>query len=74
MAYESRSGQGAYCARTPATRGPSANPAKFALVINLNKRFSHRYILGGNYTFAHATDNQLGIFSLPSDSFVGHGL
>jgi hypothetical protein len=53
------------------TFGPWYEGKYDALVLNLNKRFSHRYILGGNYTFAHATDNQLGIFTLPSDSFVG---
>lgn len=53
------------------TFGPFYKGKYDALIINLNKRFSRRYILGGNYTFAHATDNQLGIFTLPSDSFVG---
>ena len=53
------------------TFGPFYNGTYNALVINFNTRFSRRYILGGNYTFAHAIDNQLGIFTLPSDSFVG---
>jgi hypothetical protein len=53
------------------TFGPWYKGKYDALIINFNKRFSRRYILGGNYTFAHATDNQLGIFALPSDSFVG---
>ena len=42
-----------------------------ALVINFNKRFSHRFLLGASYTYAHATDNSLGINSAPSDSFIG---
>jgi hypothetical protein len=41
------------------------------LTVAFTKRFSHHYALGGSYTYAHATDNSLGITTLPSDSFVG---
>jgi|GEM_PF-320972 len=53
------------------TFGPWYKGQYDALVLDFNRRFGSRFLLGGNYTFAHATDNQLGIFSLPSDSFVG---
>lgn len=53
------------------TFGPFYEGTYDAVTINFNKRFSSRFLLGANYTFAHATDNQLGIQSLPSDSFVG---
>lgn len=53
------------------TFGPFFEGTYDALVVNFNKRFSRRFTLGGYYTFAHATDNQLGIDTLPSDSFVG---
>jgi hypothetical protein len=53
------------------TFGPWYKGKYDALVINFDRRLSHRFLLGGNYTFAHATDNQLGINTLPSDSFVG---
>lgn len=53
------------------TFGPWYKGTYDALVINFNKRFSRRFILNGNYAFANETDNQLGINSLPSDSFVG---
>ena len=53
------------------TFGPFYKGKYDALTVNFVKRFSHRFQLGGNYTFAQATDNQLGIQSLPSDSFVG---
>jgi hypothetical protein len=42
-----------------------------ALIINFNKRFSRRFILGANYTFSNATDNSLGIGTNPSDNFIG---
>ena len=54
-----------------ATFGPFFEGTYDALVVNFNKRFSRRFTLGGYYTFAHATDNQLGIDTLPSDSFIG---
>jgi len=53
------------------TFGPWYEGTYDAMIVNFNKRFSRRFLLGGNYTFAHATDNQLGINPLPSDSFVG---
>jgi outer membrane receptor protein involved in Fe transport len=53
------------------TFGPWYKGKYDALVINFDRRLSRRFLLGGNYTFAHATDNQQGINTLPSDSFVG---
>jgi len=53
------------------TFGPFFEGRYDALIINFNKRFNRRFILGANYTFANATDNSLGIGSLPSDSFIG---
>ena len=53
------------------TFGPWYKGTYDAMIINFNKRFSRRFQVGANYQFAHATDNQLGIFSLPSDSFIG---
>lgn len=62
----------------PFTQGPVQTFGPFyegqydALVVNMNKRLSRRFLIGANYTFANATDNSLGILSLPSDSFVGY--
>ena len=53
------------------TFGPFYEGQYDALVINVNKRYSHRFLLGASYTYAQATDNSLGINSNPSDSFVG---
>jgi outer membrane receptor protein involved in Fe transport len=53
------------------TFGPFYEGTFDALVLNFNKRFSRRFLLGANYTWARARDNQLGINTLPSDSFVG---
>jgi hypothetical protein len=53
------------------TFGPWYEGVYDALVISFNKRFSRRFTLGGNYAYAKETDNQLGIDTLPSDSFVG---
>ena len=53
------------------TFGPFYEGDYNALIVNFNKRFSRRFLLGANYTFANATDNSLGIDSLPSDSFIG---
>lgn len=53
------------------TYGPFYEGDYDALVLNLHKRFSNRYTLGASYTFASATDNNLGVSTLPSDSFVG---
>ncbi|MGI8786227.1 MAG: TonB-dependent receptor [Pyrinomonadaceae bacterium] len=53
------------------TFGPFYKGRYDALIINFNKRFSRRYQIGANYTFAKATDNSRGINATPSDSFVG---
>jgi hypothetical protein len=53
------------------TFGPFYEGTYDAITVNFNKRFSRGFLLGANYTWANATDNQLGIQSLPSDSFVG---
>lgn len=53
------------------TYGPFFEGKYDALVINFNKRFSRRFLLGANYTYAKATDNSLGIGASPSDSFIG---
>lgn len=53
------------------TFGPFYEGKYDALIINFNRRFSRRFQLGANYTFAKATDNSLGIDSAPSDSFIG---
>ena len=53
------------------TFGPWYEGVYDALILNFNKRFSRRFTLSGHYAYAKETDNQLGINSLPSDSFVG---
>ena len=53
------------------TFGPWYDGTYDALVIGFNRRFTRRFQLSGSYAFANETDNQLGITSLPSDSFVG---
>jgi hypothetical protein len=53
------------------TFGPWYEGEYDALIVNFNKRFSRRFALSANYAYAQETDNQLGIDSLPSDSFVG---
>ena len=53
------------------TFGPFFRGRYDGLVLSLNKRLSHRYLLGANYTWAHATDNSLGVFTLPTDNFIG---
>jgi Carboxypeptidase regulatory-like domain/TonB dependent receptor-like, beta-barrel/TonB-dependent Receptor Plug Domain len=53
------------------TFGPFYKGKYEALVVSLNKRFSNRYLLGANYTYAKATDNSLGIFTPPTDNFIG---
>lgn len=53
------------------TFGPFYEGTYDALVIDFRKRFSRRFGLGASYTYADATDNSIGIESLPSDSFVG---
>jgi outer membrane receptor protein involved in Fe transport len=75
LAFESRVTGRTFLEPFPAgpirTFGPWYEGTYDALVINFNKRFNRRFLLGANYTYAHATDNQLGINTLPSDSFVG---
>jgi hypothetical protein len=53
------------------TFGPFYEGEYDAVVIDFRKRFSQRFALGASYTWADATDNVIGIESLPSDSFVG---
>lgn len=53
------------------TFGPFYEGSYDALIVNFNKRFSRRFFLGANYTFANATDNSLGIGANPSDNFIG---
>jgi carboxypeptidase family protein/TonB-dependent receptor-like protein len=53
------------------TFGPFFEGKYDALIVNFNTRFSRRFLLGANYTFAKATDNSIGIGALPSDSFIG---
>ena len=53
------------------TFGPWYKGVYDGLVVSFNKRLSHRFILNGDYAYARETDNQLGINSLPSDSFIG---
>lgn len=54
-----------------ATFGPFFEGKYDALVLNFTKRFSNRYLLGANYTYAKATDNSLGIFTPGTDQFIG---
>ena len=53
------------------TFGPFFKGRYDGLVLSFNKRLSNRYLLGASYTFAKATDNSLGIFTLPTDNFIG---
>ena len=53
------------------TFGPWYEGTYNGLVISFTRRFARRFLLSGNYAFADETDNQLGIDTLPSDSFVG---
>ncbi|HEX3251543.1 MAG TPA: TonB-dependent receptor [Pyrinomonadaceae bacterium] len=53
------------------TFGPWYEGSYDGFVISFTRRFARRFTLSGNYAFADETDNQLGIDSLPSDSFVG---
>jgi len=53
------------------TFGPFFEGKYDGLVLSFNKRLSNRYLLGANYTYAKATDNSLGIFGFPTDSFIG---
>jgi hypothetical protein len=53
------------------TFGPWYEGTYNGLIVSFTRRFSRRFTLSGNYGFADETDNQLGITTLPSDSFVG---
>jgi len=53
------------------TFGPFFKGRYDGLVLSFNKRLSNRYLLGASYTYAKATDNSLGIFTLPTDNFIG---
>jgi hypothetical protein len=53
------------------TFGPWYDGTYDGLVVSFTRRFTRRFTLSGNYAFANETDNQLGINTLPSDSFVG---
>ena len=53
------------------TFGPWYEGEYDGLIVSFTRRFSRRFTLSGNYAFAEENDNQLGITTLPSDSFVG---
>ena len=53
------------------TFGPWYEGTYDGVVISFTRRFARRFSLSGNYAYAHEIDNQLGINTLPSDSFVG---
>ncbi len=53
------------------TFGPWYEGEYDGLIVSFTRRFSRRFTLSGNYAFAEETDNQLGVTTLPSDSFVG---
>lgn len=75
IAFSSRAASRSFLAPFTAgpinTFGPWYEGTYNALVVSFNKRFSRRFMLNGNYAFAHERDNQLGITTLPSDSFIG---
>lgn len=53
------------------TFGPWYEGKYDGLIFSFTKRMSHRFVISGDYAYARETDNQLGINSLPSDSFIG---
>ncbi|HKZ81584.1 MAG TPA: TonB-dependent receptor [Pyrinomonadaceae bacterium] len=53
------------------TFGPFYEGNYDAFIVSFNRRFSRRFLVGGNYSFAHATDNWIASGILPSDSFIG---
>lgn len=53
------------------TFGPWYEGTYDGFVVSLTRRFARRFTMSGSYAFADQTDNQLGINTLPSDSFVG---
>ena len=75
IAFQSRSGARQFLPPFAAgpirTFGPWYEGTYDAFVASFTKRFSKRFTLSSNYTFADQTDNQLGINNLPTDNFVG---
>ncbi|MCO6512014.1 MAG: TonB-dependent receptor [Aridibacter famidurans] len=53
------------------TFGPYYEGKYDGLVLSFNKRFSRRFQVGANYTYAKATDNSRGINATPTDNWVG---
>ncbi|HEX6279537.1 MAG TPA: TonB-dependent receptor [Pyrinomonadaceae bacterium] len=53
------------------TFGPFYEGKYDALVMSFNKRLSNRYQLGASYTWASATDNNMGINANPNDHYIG---
>jgi hypothetical protein len=53
------------------TFGPWYEGTYDGFVLSFTRRFARRFTLSGSYAYADQTDNQLGIDTLPSDSFVG---
>jgi len=51
--------------------GPYYEGRYDGMVVAFNKRMSHRFLFGMNYTFANETDNSRGVNNAPSDSFIG---
>lgn len=75
IAFSSRASSRTFLPPFPAgpiqTFGPWYEGTYNGLIVSFTRRFSRRFTLSGNYAFADETDNQLGITTLPSDSFVG---
>ena len=75
IAFSSRAASRSFLAPFAAgpiqTFGPWYEGRYDGFIVSFTRRFSRRFSLGGSYAFADETDNQLGITSLPSDSFVG---
>ncbi len=53
------------------TFGPFFEGKYDGIVASFHKRLSNRYLIGASYTWAKATDNSLGIFTNPTDNFIG---
>jgi hypothetical protein len=51
--------------------GPYYRGRYDGLVVAFNKRLSHRFTFGANYSFANETDNSRGVNNAPSDNFIG---
>ena len=54
-----------------ATFGPWYRGTYDGLILSFTRRFARRFSLSGSYAYANETDNQLGINTMPSDSFIG---